>query len=73
MRLIRHAALLIVCILLRAPAHLNAQTFTTTGSLNTARVNNTATLLNNGSVLVSGGDNAGSQLSSAELYNLNYA
>src|SRR6266487_4569215 len=43
-------------------------TFTSTGSLNTARGEHTATLLNNGMVLLAGG--AGfSFLASAELYN----
>jgi Bacterial Ig-like domain (group 2)/Galactose oxidase, central domain/Kelch motif len=45
-------------------------TFTTTGSLNTARVDHTATLLNNGMVLIAGGVNTnGTYVSSAELYN----
>jgi hypothetical protein len=43
-------------------------TFTSTGSLNTARLAPTATLLNNGMVLVAGGGNSGSNLASAELY-----
>jgi hypothetical protein len=41
--------------------------FTLTSSLNTARDFETATLLNNGMVLIAGGDN-GSALASAELY-----
>ena len=44
-------------------------TFTPTGSLNTARVNHTATLLNNGLVLITGGFDSGGILASAELYN----
>ena len=45
-------------------------TFTPTGSLNTARVYHTATLLNNGTVLIAGGyDNNGNTSASAELYN----
>jgi N-acetylneuraminic acid mutarotase len=41
-------------------------TFTPTGSLNTARYYHTATLLNNGMVLIAGGEGG---LSTAELYN----
>jgi hypothetical protein len=45
-------------------------TFALTGSLNTARYDHTATLLQNGQVLVTGGvDINGNSLSSAELYN----
>jgi hypothetical protein len=44
--------------------------FTATGNLNTGRGNQTATLLNNGEVLVVGGyDNSNNVLASAELYN----
>ena len=43
--------------------------FALTGSLNTARYRHTATLLNDGTVLIAGGENfPGSSLSSAELY-----
>ena len=48
-------------------------TFTLTGSLNTARRDHTATLLQNGEVLVAGGtdvnNNLTTALASAELYN----
>ena len=43
-------------------------TFTLTGSLNTARTAHTATLLNNGTVLIAGGVDDGVALASAELY-----
>ena len=44
-------------------------TFTVTGSMNNARDEHTATLLNNGMVLVAGGyDNTGAVLAGAELY-----
>ena len=41
----------------------------TTGSLNTARYSHTATLLNNGMVLMAGGSGSSGYLASAELYN----
>ncbi len=40
-----------------------------TGSMNVARINHTATLLQNGEVLVAGGTNSTAYLASAELYN----
>jgi uncharacterized protein YjdB len=42
--------------------------FTLTGSLNTARYQHTATLLNNGMVLIAGGIGSSGILASAELY-----
>jgi hypothetical protein len=44
-------------------------TFVTTGSMSTARTIHTATLLNNGQVLIAGGNNSVGNLASAELYN----
>ena len=44
-------------------------TWTTVGSLNTARVGHTATLLPNGQVLVVGGEDASGVLASVELFN----
>src|SRR6266550_2428090 len=49
-------------------SHLDAGTWTYTGSLNIARGFHTATLLHNGIVLVAGGFGANSYLASAELY-----
>jgi hypothetical protein len=47
-----------------------AGTFTLTGSLETARASHTATLLNNGMVLIAGGDGSGKvDLAGAEMYN----
>jgi hypothetical protein len=44
-------------------------TFTLTGNMTTQRVNHTATLLNNGMVLMAGGQNSSGIRTSAELYN----
>ena len=43
-------------------------TFTATGALTVARAIHTATLLSNGTVLITGGENSGGSLASAELY-----
>ena len=52
------------------PAVAGSGGFNSTGSMNVARVNHTATLLPNGEVLVAGGDNGISgSLASTELYN----
>ena len=44
-------------------------TFTFTGNLNAARDAHSATLLNNGSVLIAGGSGVAGELASAEIYN----
>jgi hypothetical protein len=61
------AALVLFCIAL-AP-RISAQSFVPTGSLITARQAHTATLLNNGLVLIAGGYGDEGFLASAELYN----
>jgi hypothetical protein len=47
----------------------NTGAFTVTGSLNTARDEHSATLLNDGSVLIAGGSGGDNELASAEIYN----
>lgn len=60
---------LLTCPAVKARA-ASSGTFTLTGSLNTARYDHTATLLQTGEVLATGGvDINGNPLSSAELYN----
>ena len=52
------------------PALAGSGSFNPTGSMNTSRIDHTATLLANGEVLVAGGtNNSTGYLSSAELYN----
>jgi hypothetical protein len=55
-------------LLLVQPCTADPFQFETTGSLATPRDAHTATLLLNGKVLVAGGDNGGTVLASAELY-----
>ncbi len=62
----RRTLLLIAILKLACP--VNAQTFHTTGTLNQARSSHTATLLGNGTVLVTGGITPSGPTSSAEIY-----
>ena len=65
------AVSVLLCTSLTLPSVALAQqgTFVPTGSLNTGRSSHTATLLNNGKVLVAGGtDSSNAHLASAELY-----
>src|SRR5438094_247090 len=55
-------------LLLQHPCASAPFTFNYTGSLSTARSGYTATLLQNGKVLVAGGQDSSGVLSSAELY-----
>lgn len=62
----------LIGLIIMAASAANAGTsgaWSTTGSLNVPRYEHTATLLFNGEVLVTGGQNATGYLSSAELYN----
>ena len=65
-------SLILLCAaLLARPCAATPGEWEYTGSLNTARVNSTATLLPNGTVLVSGGNinNSGNATATAEIYN----
>lgn len=58
-----------VLVIATPPAFANSGGFSNTGSMNVERINHTATLLANGEVLVTGGDNnTTGYLSSAEIY-----
>jgi hypothetical protein len=60
----------LVMLFLNASLNVQAQSWSLTGSMETARGNLTATLLNNGQVLVAGGRLRGNyNLNTAELYN----
>jgi PKD repeat protein len=75
-RVLRRSIFLLISLLvatliawIRAPASYTIQeTWTPTGSLNTSRFEHTATLLEDGKVLVAGGASDGTSLTSAELY-----
>src|SRR5580658_1133107 len=65
-------ALFVIALLAVCPASVKADSFSLTGSINTARLDHTATLLPNGQVLVAGGwgsSHSQNAFSSAELYN----
>jgi hypothetical protein len=65
-----HIVLISIAFLVASPL-TEAQTYSLTGSMTTGRYDQTATLLNDGTVLVAGGCAAGSDcLSSAEIYNV---
>ena len=69
---LRLASLLVIVLVAGTvlPALAPSGSFNTTGSMNVARIDHTATLLANGEVLVAGGDNNKTgYLSSAEVYN----
>jgi hypothetical protein len=61
------AAVILLCLV--AAPRVSAQNFAPTGGLNVARQGHTATLLNNGMVLIAGGYGYSGNLASAELYN----
>lgn len=64
------AAILLTIISIHVPTVHAAGTWSLTGSMSTVRTDHTATLLNNGKVLVAGGvDGSNNVLASAELYN----
>lgn len=65
-----HVILVIALVVAGFACTSEAQDFTATGNMTTTRVAHTATLLNNGEVLVAGGENSNaSAIASAELYN----
>ena len=62
-------AIVFVAITTTSAFRQGSGSWTTTGSLNMARFGHTATLLQNGQVLVVGGNATQNTLASAELYN----
>ncbi|MGB8525208.1 MAG: kelch repeat-containing protein, partial [Candidatus Acidiferrales bacterium] len=62
------ACCLIGLLLANSPSS-SAQTFSATGSMESQRIHQTATLLPDGMVLIAGGNNGGGSFNTAELYN----
>ena len=58
----------VLCLPLAVRASDTIQTWSAAGNLTTDRVSHTATLLPSGKVLITGGNQAGYDLASAELY-----
>jgi hypothetical protein len=67
-RFLAIACCLIGLLLSNSPASF-AQTFSVTGTMTTTREHHTSTLLNDGTVLIAGGENGNGTNSSAEIYN----
>src|SRR5690348_2106594 len=66
---ISHVTIVLLLVLVFGSASsASAQTWVPTGSMTIARLGHTATLLNNGKVLIAGGQNASGILASAEIY-----